>query len=1062
MNNSLSDGQKIQKSKRGRKKKNIDSLQISLNNSINNDTILSEPIQSAPKKRTRKKKADIIVDTNATIDNSQLSIVNDNSTIINSSAIISPSISLSTDNSTNITLESVNKDDIVNTIPSSEVYKNNDLVNSTVDNLIITNNQAISLNTTPISNDFISNDLVINEASISTNQLDTDMNLISDINTNISLDTVNVTLVSSDNTNTKDNVSKDTSTPKMSKAPRKKRTLKADIELAIDVKKRDGRVVKFDTNKIRQALQSAFRSIKKADATIDDLVSKIINQIKKQPIDDILTVEIVQDIVEDTLLKAKEFDVAKAYIRYRAKRTQMREANMDLINLYRKIHGVNAEELELKRDNANVNGNSSMGIMLKIGTESNKYFLLEQYLKPEYSQMHKEGYVHLHDLDMSNVTFNCLVPDTELVLQDNNSIFFTDFNYFNDLFTNNIVNIRDKNIKILSRDGKFVNINIIMRRYINELVYKIIFNNGRFIIATADHILPIIRNEQNILISTKDIQLTDLLIPTNYDIDVPFNSIISHELICINSIEQVHYNGYVYDFETEDHYFSANGIISHNCCQLALDKLFKGGFSTGHGHLREPNSIRSYAALACIAIQSNQNEQFGGQSINLFDFYMSDGVRKSFKKLFKRNILIAEKTILRDSDLFDSYVQLVDDKLLPKYLDEDSLEIAIQDFIEHNDEDTYSNKIIRKCFKFAFDQSCLDIEEETHQAMEAVVHNFNTLASRAGSQVPFSSLNLGCDTSNEGRLITKELLNAVYAGLGRGETSIFPIVVFQIKSGINYNPTDPNYDLFKQAMKCSAKRLFPTYMSEDATYNAQYYHPNNIQTLCATMGCRTRVMGNINGPEESGSRGNFAFTTINLPMLAIEAEHSIPKFFQLFDKYIQLAHDYLLERFNLIAQKHVYNFPFMLGQKIYMGSEHLRDNDTILEVLKHSTLSIGFVGLAECLVALIGQHHGQSEAAQKLGLIIISHLRAMTDQYTKIDHLNWSTFASPAESAAGRLCLLARKKYGIIDGVTDKEYYTNSMHIPVNFPISVAKKIELEAPYHEMCNAGEQYKKFAS
>lgn len=293
---------------------------------------------------------------------------------------------------------------------------------------------------------------------------------------------------------------------------------------------------------------------------------------------------------------------------------------------------------------------------------------------------------------------------------------------------------------------------------------------------------------------------------------------------------QAHKEGYLHfhdlDFQN----------ISINCIQLNLDKLFKNGFLTGHGYLREPNSIRSYAALACIAIQSSQNDFFGGQSINLFDFYMSHGVRKSFKKLFKKNILIAAKTILRGSDLFDTYVEVIRDELLPKYLDDESLEIAIQDFVDHNDDDTYSLKIIRQCFKFAFDQTCADVEEETHQAMEAVVHNFNTLASRAGSQVPFSSLNLGCDTSNEGRLVTKELLNAIYAGLGRGETSIFPIVVFQIKSGINYNPADPNYDLFKQAMKCSAKRLFPTYMSEDATYNAQYYDPNNIQTLCATMG----------------------------------------------------------------------------------------------------------------------------------------------------------------------------------------------------------------------------------
>ena len=248
--------------------------------------------------------------------------------------------------------------------------------------------------------------------------------------------------------------------------------------------------------------------------------------------------------------------------------------------------------------------------------------------------------------------------------------------------------------------------------------------------------------------------------------------------------------------------------------------------------------------------------------------------------------------------------------------------------------------------------------------MESVIFNLNTMQARAGSQTPFSSINLGCDISPEGRLVTREILNAVYVGLGKHETSIFPIVVFQLKTGYNYRHSDPNYDLFQLSLKCSAKRLFPTYMN--ATYNAQYFDPKNMQTLCATMGCRTRVMGNINGPEESGSRGNFAFTTINLPMLAIEAEHDVNKFFSLFDKYIQLAHDYLLERFNVIVQKHVFNYPFLLGQHIYMGSEHLRNNDTIFEALKHASISIGFVGLAECLTALIGQHHGESAEAQKL------------------------------------------------------------------------------------------------
>ena len=275
-----------------------------------------------------------------------------------------------------------------------------------------------------------------------------------------------------------------------------------------------------------------------------------------------------------------------------------------------------------------------------------------------------------------------------------------------------------------------------------------------------------------------------------------------------------------------------------------------------------------------------------------------------------------------------------------------------------------------------------------------------------------------------------------------------------MKDGVNFYPGDPNYDLYKQAIKCSAKRLFPTYMNLSATFNAQYYIPGNIQSETATMGCRTRVMGNVNGPEESGSRGNFAFTTLNLPRYALDAKGDITEFFKILDKYIQLAHDYLLERFNIIANTHVYNFPFLMGEHVSMGSEHLRQDDTIYEALKHSSISIGFVGLAECLTALIGKHHGESEEAQRLGLMIVAHIRAMTDKYTNMDHLNWSTFSTPAESCAGRLCKLTKKEYGIIPGVTDKDYFTNSMHIPVGFNIRAIDKIRLEAPYHELCNAG--------
>ena len=347
-----------------------------------------------------------------------------------------------------------------------------------------------------------------------------------------------------------------------------------------------------------------------------------------------------------------------------------------------------------------------------------------------------------------------------------------------------------------------------------------------------------------------------------------------------------------------------------------------------------------------------------------------------------------------------------------------------------------------------------DVEEETHQAMEALIHNFNTLHSRAGAQVPFSSIYYGMDTSSEGQLVIDKLLDAIYAGLGNDETAIFPISVFQIKSGINYNEGDPNYFLFKKACKVSAKRLFQNFVNLDAPYNLQYYKPGDYNSYVASMGCPTRVMSNVNGAEESGSRGNFAFVTINLPKLALESKGDMNRFWQLYDEYIKISHDYLLERLKVIAQKHVYNYPFLMGQGVWMDSEKLSSTDSIKEVLKHASYSIVFCGLAECLVALIGKHHGESEDAQQLGLKIIGHLRDKTDAYTKMEHMNWTYCATPAESTAGQFQRANRKQYGLIKGVTDREYMTNSNHVPVYFPIRAFDKIRIEAPYHALCNAG--------
>jgi len=428
----------------------------------------------------------------------------------------------------------------------------------------------------------------------------------------------------------------------------------------------------------------------------------------------------------------------------------------------------------------------------------------------------------------------------------------------------------------------------------------------------------------------------------------------------------------------------------------------------------------------------------GGQSINAFDYAMAEGVKKSFKRAIRDEVnrACAFCGVQATGDI-DFNVCTYSEGDNPAAVDNLTQVVGSADL---------AAKIYR--------QACADVAEETHQAMEALIHNFNTLHSRAGAQVPFSSINYGMDTSPEGRLAIREVLNAIDAGLGNGETPIFPISVFQLKAGVNYNVDDPNYDLFRQACKVSAKRLFPNFVNIDAPYNLQYYKPGDYNSCVATMGCRTRVMSNVNGREESGSRGNFAFVTINLPKLALESNGDLEKFFALYDKYITLCHDYLLCRLKTIEEKHVYNFPFLMGQGVWMDSEKLKPTDKIKDVLKHASYSIGFCGLAECLVALTGKHHGQSDDAQQLGLKIVGHLRERTDEYTKLERRNWTTFGTPAESTAGQFQRANRKVYGVIKGVTDRPYMTNSSHVPVYFPICAGDKIRIEAPYHALCNAG--------
>ena len=504
-------------------------------------------------------------------------------------------------------------------------------------------------------------------------------------------------------------------------------------------------------------------------------------------------------------------------------------------------------------------------------------------------------------------------------------------------------------------------------------------------------------------------------------------------------------------------------MLTETCCQIDLLKLFKNGFSTGHGYLREPNDIRSYAALACIAIQANQNEMHGGQAVPMFDYCMAPGVEKTYRKQYYKALAYYFNAML-DMELNDAKllckaiekaipIQISMGKVdefgreLVKYLPKHQRENNYQEIDEHT---------TKLAHKFATNTAWNETDAATYQAMEAFIHNLNTMNSRAGAQVPFSSINYGTDISPEGRMAIKNLLLATDAGLGDGETPIFPVQIFKVKEGVNYEKNEPNYDLFRLAMKTSAKRLFPNFSFLDAPFNKKYYKPNDYNTEVAYMGCRTRVMGNVYDPtrEVTCGRGNLSFTSINLPRLAIEAKGDIDKFYKSLDDMINLVIRQLLHRFKIQCAKIGKNYPFLMGQNIWLDSENVGEYDDISEVLRHGTLTVGFIGLAETLKALIGKHHGESSEAQKLGLEIIGHMRKRMDDEAQRSKLNFSLIATPAEGLSGRFVKMDRKIYGSIPGITDREYYTNSFHVPVYYPISAYKKIQLEAPYHNLTNGG--------
>jgi len=442
--------------------------------------------------------------------------------------------------------------------------------------------------------------------------------------------------------------------------------------------------------------------------------------------------------------------------------------------------------------------------------------------------------------------------------------------------------------------------------------------------------------------------------------------------------------------------FYATGTTT--CSQIPLAQMLANGFHTGHGHMRQPQDIKSALALSSIIFQANQNMQHGGQSFALFDIDLAPYVRKTIERHKKR---------------LQSY------PLTKEQIEE-----------------------------FAWKET----ENDTYQACEAFVHNSNSMHSRGGGQVPFISINYGTDTSKEGRMLIKQLLKATQAGLGKGETPIFPIQIFKMKKGVNFEESDPNYDLFELALETTAERLFPNFSFLDAPFNAVHYDGRSESEVCY-MGCRTRVMSNIHGEETAIGRGNLSFTSINLVKLAL-ISGSKEAFFEALNYYLDLGIKQLLERFAYQCTKRARDFQFLYSQGVWRGGETLHPEDSVASILKQGTLSIGFIGLAECLVALTGKHHGEDEESWKLGYEIISFMRDRMDKATEEHQLNFSVIATPAEGLSGKFVKKDRKEFGVISGITNHNYYTNSFHIPVYYNIQAINKIRLEGPFHALCNGG--------
>lgn len=658
----------------------------------------------------------------------------------------------------------------------------------------------------------------------------------------------------------------------------------AIVQTPKQIVKRDGTLVPFDYFKIRQAIAKANATVPSetlSDDELDRLTAEVVASLdaNSQP-----GVEDIQDVVELVLMENGISQTAKAYILYRSEHAKMRERKSALMETFKRLSFTDASSTDIKRENANIDGNTSMGMMLKYGSEASKAFIDHYVLPEDMAKAHAEGDIHIHDKDFY--------------------------------------------------------------------------------------------------------------------------------------------------------------LLTETCCQIDLQKLFENGFSTGHGFLREPQSIESYAALACIALQANQNEMHGGQSIPNFENVMAEGVHKTCHKHIK--------------DVIEEHQLLSGDKQLSPELVEHLLTFNYDDLVEALRKIDVGDVDSKEWPEALLKLVRRRVERSTYQAMQSLIHNLNTMHSRAGAQVPFTSINYGTGTSHAARLVMRQVLQATEDGLGDGETAIFPVQIFKVKDGINSQEGDPNYDLFQQAVRVSAKRLFPNFSFLDAPFNLQYYREGDDNTEVAYMGCRTRVMANIYDPnqEVTKGRGNLSFSSINLPRLGIEARGSIDKFFALLDKKMDLVFRQLRHRFEIQKRKTVLNYPFLMGQGIWIDSDTLDKHEEVERVLRHGTLSVGFIGLAETLVALTGKHHGECAESQALGLKIVQHMRERCDMRAQEEQLNYTLLATPAEGLSGRFVKIDRERYGMMKNITDHEYYTNSFHIPVYYKISAHAKIDLEAPYHAFTNAG--------